>query len=253
MASRRFSCREPVYPSWQDAVALLPEAGIGGLEVNVRPAEALAEVVTGIRAGGLEPMTLAGGVKLDDEASVSAYVTAIEAAASQGIPIFFTSAHGAEDDRHFAMGRLRELGDVAAARGVTIALETHPPFCLNAAAMLATMRAVDHPNVGINFDTANIYYYNEGLNSADELVRVVDHVVSLHLKDTDGGFRSVNFPVLGEGVVPFERIFATLDEAGFAGPLTLELEGPLTAGKGVEERHAAVVASMGYLRSIGVA
>jgi sugar phosphate isomerase/epimerase len=119
--------------------------------------------------------------------------------------------------------------------------------------MLATMQAVDHPHLAVNLDTANIYYYNEGLNSADELERVVEHVVSLHLKDTDGGFRSMNFPVLGEGVVDFERIFAILDDDGFEGPLTLELEGPLTSGKGVQERHAAVMASMAYLRSIGVA
>lgn len=251
MASRRFSCRESVYPSWEKAVALLPEAGIGGLEVNGRPADALAEVVTGIRAGGLEPMTLAGGVKLDDQASVAAYGAAIDAAGRQGIPILFTSAHGGEWD--FAMGKLRELAEIAAERGVTIALETHPPFCLNATAMLATMQAVDHPHLAVNLDTANIYYYNEGLNSADELERVVEHVVSLHLKDTDGGFRSMNFPVLGEGVVDFERIFAILDDAGFEGPLTLELEGPLTSGKGVQERHAAVMASMAYLRSIGVA
>jgi len=253
MASCKFSCREPVYPDWQDAVALLPEAGISGLEVNVRPADALAEVVAGIRAGGLEPMTLAGGVKLDDQASVAAYLAAIDAAGGQGIPIFFTSAHGGEDDRDFAMGKLRELAEVAAERGVTIALETHPPFCLNAISMLATIQAVDHPNLAVNLDTANIYYYNEGLNSADELERVVEHVVSLHLKDTDGGFKSVNFPVLGEGVVDFERIFAILDGAGFDGPLTLELEGPLTSGKPVAERHAAVLASMAYLRSIGVA
>lgn len=251
MAPRNFSCREPVYPTWQEAVALLPEAGISGLEVNARPVDALAEVVAGLRAGGLEPMTVAGGVKLDDQASVAAYVAAIDAAGSQGVPIFFTSAHGGEQD--FAMGKLRELAEVAAERGVTIALETHPPFCLNATAMLATMAAVDHPNLAVNLDTANIYYYNEGLNSADELERVVEHVVSLHLKDTDGGFKSVNFPVLGEGVVDFERIFAILDDAGFDGPLTLELEGPLTSGKPVEERHAAVMASMAYLRAIGVA
>jgi len=251
--SRKFSCREPVYPSWQDAVELLPDAGIHGLEANARPLEELESVVTGVRDGGLEVMTLAGGVNLDAEASVDAYVASLDAAGQLGVPILFTSASGSEQDRDYYMGRLREVAEEAAGRDVVIALETHPPFCPNADEMLVTMRAVEHPSLGINLDTANIFYYNEGLDSADELERVIDHVISLHLKDTDGGFKSVNFPVLGEGVVQFERIFAILDGAGFGGPLTLELEGPITSGKSLEERHAAVVASMQFLRSIGVA
>ena len=105
----------------------------------------------------------------------------------------------------------------------------------------------------MNFDTANIFYYNEGLDSADELERVVDFVASMHLKDTDGGFKSPQFPVLGQGVVQFERIFATLERAGFTGPLTLELEGPLMRGLDAPARHQAVLECMEYLQSIGVA
>ncbi len=251
--SRKFSCREPVYPSWQDAVELLPDAGIHGLEASVRPLEELEPVVTGARERGLEVMTLAGHLNLDDDETVAAYVASLDAAGQLGVPILFTSESGGEQERDSYMGRLRDLSAEAAARDVVIALETHPPFCPNADEMLATMRAIDHPNLGINLDTANIFYYNEGLDSADELERVVDHVVSLHLKDTDGAFKSFDFPVLGEGVVQFERIFAILDRVGFDGPLTHELEGPITSGKSLEERHAAVVASMDYLRAIGVA
>jgi len=119
--------------------------------------------------------------------------------------------------------------------------------------MLATMEAVDHPALRVNFDTANIFYYNEGLDSADELERVIDYVVSVHLKDTDGGFKSGNFPVLGEGVVDFPRIFGTLEDAGFDGPLTLELEGELMRDLDAPGRHEAVKGCMEYLRSIGVA
>jgi len=252
MPSRKFSCREPVYRGWENAIGLLPDAGVSGLEISVRPSEELQPIVAAVREAGIEPMTLAGGVKLDDEESIAAYIDTLDAMARLQIPILFTSASG-EEDRDRAMGRLRELAEEAAGRDVVISLETHPPYCQNADDMLATMAATDHSHLGINLDTANIFYYNEGRDSADELDRVIDHVVSLHLKDTDGGFKSAQFPPLGEGVVQFERIFATLDAAGFDGPLTLELEGPLMRDLDVDGRHEAVVASMEYLRCIGVA
>jgi sugar phosphate isomerase/epimerase len=53
--------------------------------------------------------------------------------------------------------------------------------------------------------------------------------------------------------VDFERIFATLEDADFDGPLTLELEGALVRDLDVQERHQAVKDCMEYLRSIGVA
>jgi len=252
MSFSNYSVREPVYRGWENALRLLPETSINGFEVGVRPPEELADIADQFRDAGIEPMTAAGGVKLNDEASISAYVGGFDALAEAGIPIFFTSASG-EEDFDAAMDLLRDLADQAAARDLVISLETHPPYCENADMMLKTMEAIDRPNVRVNFDTANIFFYNEGLDSADELERVIDYVATVHLKDTDGGFKSGNFPVLGQGVVQFERIFATLEEAGFDGPLTLELEGEQVRDLDVDGRHQAVKDCMEYLRSIGVA
>ena len=251
--SRKFSCREPVYASWEDAIELLPDAGIHYFEAQVRPAEELGAVVSAAEEHGIKVLTVAGGVNLDAEESVTNYLAGLDAAAQFDVPIAFTSASGSEQERDYYMGRLKELAEEAERRGVVISLETHPPFCQNADQMLETTSAVAHPHLKINLDTANLFYYNEGLDSADELERVVEHVASLHLKDSDGSPKSFDFPVLGQGVVQWERIFATLDEAGFDGPLTLELEGPIVGGKDRDARHAAVVACMDYLRSIGVA
>ncbi|MGI5816540.1 MAG: sugar phosphate isomerase/epimerase family protein [Armatimonadota bacterium] len=252
MSFSKYSVREPVYRGWENAVKLLPETSIKGFEVSVRPHDELADIVAALREVGIEPMTVAGGVKLNDEASIAAYIGGLDAAQALGIPIFFTSASG-EEDLDAAMGLLRDLAEEAARRGIVISLETHPPYCENADLMLRTMEAVDHPNLRVNFDTANIFFYNEGLDSADELERVIDYVVSVHLKDTDGGFKSGRFPVLGLGVVQFERIFGTLEAAGFDGPLTLELEGELMRDLDAQGRHQAVIECMDYLRSIGVA
>jgi len=248
-----FSCREGVYGTWKEAVEHLPQAGVQALEVGVRPLEELKEVAAGVKAAGMVIGTLAGGVDFDKPESVEAYHASLAAAEAAGISLYFTSASGSEHPRPYYMERLRELAERAAEHGVVISLETHPPFCQNADDMLATVNAANHPNVKINLDTANIYYYNAGRSSAADLEQVFDHVASLHLKDTDGGFHSGNFPVLGEGIVDFPRIFKALKSANFAGPLTLELEGPVVGGKDLAERHAAVVGCMDYLRSIGAA
>jgi len=223
------------------------------LEISVRPWEQLEEVAATAKAKGVRILTLAGGVNLDSDKSLAAAVETLESCRKLSVGIWFCSAHGKELPREEHMNRLRGLAQEAAARGVVISLETHPPFCQNADGMLQTVSEVNHPNLRINFDTANIYYYNEGLRSADELARVVPYVASLHLKDTDGGFQSPNFPILGQGVVDFERIRDILQAANFTGPLTVELEGPLVGGKDLPERVATVKACADYCRQIGLA
>lgn len=247
------SLREGGYGSWEAAVEHVAAAGIHHLEVNVRALEELETIARAAQAKGVRILTLSGGVNLDSPESMDGFVAMIEACEKLQAPVFFVSANGTEADRATLMARLRGLGEEAAARGVILSLETHPPFCQNADGMLQTLGEVNHPAVRMNLDTANIFYYNEGLDSADELERVVDHVASLHLKDTDGGFKSPNFPVLGQGVVRFERVQEILDAADFSGPLTIELEGPVVGGKTVAERHEVVVGCMDYLRSIGMA
>lgn len=249
--ANKISCREGVYGGWEQAASYLPKAGIQYVEVQVREAAELKKVADGYRAKGVTPLTIAGGVNLDDAAAIEKVKAACEAAKQVGIHHYFLSAHGA--DRAASMAKLRDLGVHAAKCGVTICLETHPPFCLNAAEMLKTMSEVNHPNVRINFDTANVFYYNQNIDSADEIEKVAKYVASVHLKDTDGGFKSGNFPVFGEGVVQFKRIFKTLHGVGFDGPLTMELEGDLMKGLDADGRHGKVVACMKYLKSIGEA
>jgi len=247
------SIREGGYAGWENAIEHIADAGIHHLEINIRPLEELEKIAAACAQRGLSILTLGGGVNLDSEESIDAGIAGIEACGTLGVPIFFCSANGTELDRAIHMARLHHLGDVAMANNVTISLETHPPFCENAQGMLDTMQEVDHANVALNLDTANVFYYNEGLDSADELERVTGHLASVHLKDTDGGFKSPNFPILGQGIVQFPRIKQILDMVGFAGPLTLELEGPVVAGLQVEQRHEVVKACMDYLRSIALA
>jgi len=114
------------------------------------------------------------------------------------------------------------------------------------------MKAVNHPNVRINFDTANIYFYNRNRTAVGELAKVIDYVASVHLKDTPGGFEEWTFPVLGTGVVDFPAVFKMLGSRGFVGPYTMELEGTQGVQRNEAEQLAYIADSAAYLRTIGV-
>ena len=50
-----------------------------------------------------------------------------------------------------------------------IALETHGGITRNGALCAKLLDAVNHDAIGVNYDTGNIYYYNEGLDPAEDV------------------------------------------------------------------------------------
>ena len=100
--------------------------------------------------------------------------------------------------------------------------------------------------------TANVFYYNRNVTAEGELAQIAEYVASVHLKDTDGGFESWHFPALGEGVVNFRACIDLLEQRGFSGPFTLELEG--IKGEELTEALAKerVEVSIRHLREIGL-
>jgi L-ribulose-5-phosphate 3-epimerase len=147
---------------------------------------------------------------------------------------------------------LRFAGDYAADRGVRIALETHGGITRNGALARRLLDDVDHPAVGVNYDTGNIYYYNEGLDPVEDVRQVADRIVQVHLKDTEGGVDDWLFPGLGEGRVDFPAIIGILQEAGFKGPYSLEIEGRRGEDFNRAQHLERLQHSMDYLRRIGL-
>jgi sugar phosphate isomerase/epimerase len=92
--------------------------------------------------------------------------------------------------------------------------------------LLAFIRAVDRPNLGINFDPANLILYGKD-RPIEALESVKDHVVSCHCKDgvwpTEEGQLGSEMP-LGQGQVDVPAFVAKLKAIGYAGPLTIERE-----------------------------
>lgn len=158
-----------------------------------------------------------------------------------------------ESQREDLYQNLREIGDDAAAKGITYCFETHPGICVNAAGMLRAMEDLDHPNLRLNFDTGNINYYNKHANVLESLHEVVKYVKHVHLKDSYCKFKDWNFTTLGEaGGIDFLKVRYILEDNNFEGPYSLEIEGiegepELT----LEEHHQRVKQSVVYLRECG--
>lgn len=112
--------------------------------------------------------------------------------------------------------------------------------------LLRVIQDLGLPNLGINFDTANVILYGKA-NPVDALDVFGKYVRNLHAKDgvypTDG--RSLGHEVaIGKGKVNFPRVIARLHELGFAGPLVIEREisGP--------QQAVDIKKSVSYLRRL---
>jgi len=189
----------------------------------------------------------------DLQKGAEAFVPFARTARQMRVPILFISAKAGDMLREQAYQRLREMAAVASEQDVTLSLETHPDLAENARVARETVEAVGHPGLGWNLDTANLYYYNQGVDAVEECRRGLDLIRSVHLKDTNGGYRTWHFPALGDGVVDFAGLFSVLNARGFHGPFTFELEGIEGEILSEAETQARVARSLDHLRRIGVA
>jgi L-ribulose-5-phosphate 3-epimerase len=226
---------------------VLQKLGIEGVEIGPPAPDRVDALKAELSKYGLKAMSIGGGVDLVNEDGVEKFDRLLNAAVSMGSKIIFVSAKASDDiPREVTYERLRKIGDKAAANGITVCIETHPILCHNGDVALKTMEGVNHKNIRMNFDTANIYYYNENVDAVEELKKVAKYVGSVHLKDTDGAPRSFSFPPLGEGIVDFPEVFRILNELGFHGPFTFELESTKK-----EQMAEALEKSVNYLRRTG--
>lgn len=252
MGQALIACRRSSYGPFE-ACAYEHLAGlrIRHVEIALPPPEKLDATRAELERFGLTASSLHGQCDLTRTDLAEQIAAQMPAFAALGTRLMFTSAQAGEAPLETAYDRLRQAGDVAGDHGVTIMLETHPDLATNAAVARRTMQAVAHPHVRINFDTANVHFYNRDIDAVSQLREIIPHVAALHLKDTDGGFKHWWFPALGRGVVDFRGIFTLLDEAGFTGPCTLEIEG--IEGEERTQRLVCdrIAESVEFLRGLG--
>lgn len=229
--------------------AHLPTTGVRHVEIPVPAPDEMEGVRNKLKQHGLSASSLQARFDIQEPDVAESAAPAFDACAELGAKVCFVSLNAGDLPRQDVKDRLRAVGDKAAERNVVVCLETHRNLAHNGDVALETMKLVDHPNVRINFDTGNIYYYNRGRTATEELGKIIDYVGAVHIKDSTGAYEKMLFPVVGTGIVDFPEVFRMFAESGFTGPFTLELEGPEKRTREAQLKHVAD--SVAYLKQIG--
>ena len=78
------------------------------------------------------------------------------------------------------------------------------------------IKTINHPNIKLNYDTANVVFYGN-TRPEEDMKYALPYMGYVHLKESGNGkFGEWNFPALGEGVLDFDKIFDMLKQ--FDGP-----------------------------------
>ena len=120
----------------------------------------------------------------------------------------------AAEARSHCISTMEDIGDYAAKKGVFLGIENHGGIVEDADGLLAIVKAVKNPWVGINLDTGNFHTPNP----FEDLERCAPYAVNVQYKD--------EMKARGESAKPADmpRVMNLLRKAGYQGFVTLEYE-----------------------------
>lgn len=214
----------------------------------------LAEIQAKLERLGLKAASLSGHSDLTTADGVTLGKKAVDLCPKLGLTLMCTAigGHYSEDeDKSAFMGHIQDLADYAAARGVTLALEVHGDIMASGQISIPLIQEINRDNVLINYDTANCVFYG-GVEAVDDLVGLGPYLAHCHLKDTGGGKRDWNFPAVSEGRLDFAAILKRLEQEGFTGPLSVEIEFKGEPWPSLEEVNRSMKVSYEHLKSLGL-
>ena len=230
--------------AWADAATMLADAGI--------------EIASGMFGcigedySSLDAIKVTGGIVPDEtwEGNWANITKVADLAASLGVTLVSFHAgflpEAADDPNHAKLAeRIREIARLFAGKGLKLALETGQE---EGPVLRAFLDELAEPNVGVNFDPANMILYAKG-DPVAAVKTLMPHLLQVHIKDalptaTPGTWGSEE--VVGTGAVDWPAFLAALDEGGFEGAMCIEREAgdtrvaDITAGREFVEAILAV-------------
>ncbi len=220
-----------------------PDAGGAEATLRICKPEVIAEYKKASEQTGVAVcsicMGLLNGSPLVRDARAPGWVSAtIDAAAALGAKAILIACFGdgtlkTQDDRDKAAAILKDLAPKAAAKGVTLCLES----TLNAKEHLALLEKAGNPaGLKIYYDVGNATHY--GYDVPAELRLLAARIFQIHFKDYKNS-------VLGKGEVKFAAIAEAIAEVNYDGWIVLETGAPL----GPEITAAA---NAGFIRGLFV-
>jgi sugar phosphate isomerase/epimerase len=209
----------------------------GGAAVGAELAAAGIEIVSGMFGtvgedySTLETIKQTGGVVPDATWEENWAIVRDVAQAAEALGLHLVTFHAGflpEETGHpdYAKlkARLRRIAEVFADKGIDLGFETGQEDAHTLKAFLDDLAA---PNLGVNFDPANMLLYGKG--DPVEAVRVLSpYLKQVHIKDaveteTPGTWGTET--VVGVGQVDWPAFLGLLAEAGFDAPMCIEREG----------------------------
>ena len=195
--------------------------------------ESYADIPTVARTVGLVPPATRAA-RLAEMKEISDFARLLGVAAV-GLHVGFVPHDPADPLHRDVVAVTRELCDHCRANEQNLHLETGQE---TADVLIDFHGEVGRDNLFVNFDPANMILYGCGEPIA-ALRKVGRWVRSVHCKDAKWSARpGVDWGAetpLGEGEVGMENFLRTLDELGYAGPLTIEREIPQEPRRQMEE------------------
>ena len=204
---------------------------------------------------GLTAVSLSGHSDLVSDEGVAEFRKALDLARKLGITKVTTttgghadSSGGSLDEQRAAfLERIGPLADEAARDGIDICLETHGGLLATGEISKALIADIGKPNVGINYDPGNVIFYGD-TRPEDDLPGAVDKVSTCTSKTRSAAPASGTSRTVGTGEVDFPALFETLDEAGFDGPCSIEIEFQGEPWPPLAEVDRAMAESYRYVR-----
>src|SRR5881392_2272601 len=152
---------------------------------------------------------------------------------------------------HIARG-LRELGDYARPKGVTVLIESHGDFT-DSPSLLALLEQAASPSVALLWDAHHTFV--SGKEQPEDTVRQLGRYIRhTHLKDSVAAGNDRRYVLTGTGDVPVKRQIAALAKIGYRGFYSFEWEKrwhPAIDEPEIAIAQYATVAA-GYLRDAGM-
>ena len=194
-----------------------------GVEVAADPAQRAA-IRQQAAASGVALACLATSLRYADPAQTDDMLSQtrarIDLAADVGAPVLRVFggqipaglARAAATD--LLVRSLRAVADHAAARGVTVALETHDDWC-DPRHVAAVMRGVNHPAIGVNWDIMHPVRAAQ-TDVATSFALLQPWIRHLHVHD--GPLENpLRFLPIGQGAIDHRTALRLLRESGYAG------------------------------------
>ncbi len=202
----------------------------------------------------LTPVSLSGHAQLQTEEGTARFARAIDIAAALGMKIVntYTGDATTDEEREAYFANVATLCDRAAAQGLKIGMETDSNMLPTAEAGVAILDRIGRPDVlGFNYDPGNVVYY-AGADPLTDIRFALPRLVHLHLKDKIGGKGVFNFPPPGDGELDLMGLIRLCDEAGFAGPISAEVEFDERGWPDYDACRAAAQRSVANLTRLGL-